>query len=517
MMSIVRLYSLIGDSNVRNHVNKTAVRASASIKSAQVLSCGHLENFVDSLKSVRDTSNVCILACMSNFISSCDGPSSVSQRVQPIIQDIRDALVDSCSSKPDREYLIAPPMYRTSPIWYREGLPEILGVFSQTLGKGSDLPKNLRILPSFPTPEYESDGVHLTAYSGQEYLLHLFDCAQEILERSPELSVVTSLTSESNRVLEDRVMVLEQDHRRLNHVVEHKIAVDAELSDFRTNERFEDCFVISGLPLIPDDITGKEWQKRAVADVQGVLKELMGRELPILFVQNSTKRHQGAEITYTVKMIELSDSKALRRKFGSFYAGGRDERPESLKPFQISNKVTPETLTRISILKLLAKKYRDSNPGSKVKVIGYDSRPTIKIIPAPSASDRRLKTFNYIQAVSKLPTNIPASEMEPILRRINPELSGKLRSLFIILSDDAFKKILRSRKSNFGSAGRDGREPGGSRGSRSVSESGSHVSRGSVARDESGNEGSTEARSPESSSSRKRGASTSPDGSAAKK
>ena len=150
MMSIVRLYSLIGDSNVRNHVNKTAVRASASIKSAQVLSCGHLENLVDSLKSVRDTSNVCILACMSNFISSCDGPSSVSQRVQPIIQDIRDALVDSCSSKPDREYLIAPPMYRTSPIWYREGLPEILGCSPRPWERAQIFPRIFASCQAFP-------------------------------------------------------------------------------------------------------------------------------------------------------------------------------------------------------------------------------------------------------------------------------------------------------------------------------------------------------------------------------
>ena len=500
-------------------MNKTAVRASASIKNAQVLSCGHLETFPDSLKSVRATSNVCILSCLSNFISSCEGPSSITARVQPVIQDIRDAVVESCTSNPEREYLLSPPMYRTSPVWYREGLPEILGVFSQTLGQSSDLPANLRILPSFATPEYESDGVHLTAYSGQEFLLHLFDSAQDILERSPELSAITTRACESNRVLEDRVMVLEQDHRRLNRVVENKIAIDAELADFHQNERSEDSFMITGLPLIPDEIVGKEWQKRAVSDVRAVLKELMGREMPIHFVQNATKRHQGAEVTYSVRMVELSDSKALRKKFGSFYLGGKDARPPALKHISISNKVTPETLTRISILKLLAKRYRDSNPGSHVKVIGYDARPLIKIVPASSASDRRQKTYNYVQAVTKLNTNLSAAEVEPILRRINPELSGKLRSLFIILSDDAFKKVLRSRKANASAATVGGRESRQSRDSRV-----SRESHGSVAVSESGDgeETSTEPRSPGSSSgsgssSRKRGASTPLDGSAAKK
>ena len=33
--------------------------------------------------------------------------------------------------------------------------------------------------------------------------------------------------------------------------------------------------------------------------------------------------------------------------------------------------------------------------------------------------------------------------MTPILRRINPELKGQIRLLFIVLSDDLFRQILR--------------------------------------------------------------------------
>ena len=142
-MSVARVFSLLGDSNVRNNVNKTSTSARASIKSAQVISCGHLENLVESLTQVRESSNVCILACVTNFLASCDGPSSVSQRIQSTLQDIRDAVAESCLANPSREYLISPPMYRTSPIWYREGLPEILTIFSQTLGQRHELPPNL--------------------------------------------------------------------------------------------------------------------------------------------------------------------------------------------------------------------------------------------------------------------------------------------------------------------------------------------------------------------------------------
>lgn len=71
-------------------------------------------------------------------------------------------------------------------------------------------------------------------------------------------SEVVTKTCESTRVLEDRVMALEQDHRRLNRVVEKKSAIDAEMSDFRTNEGFEDWFMISGFKRLSSDLVRKE-------------------------------------------------------------------------------------------------------------------------------------------------------------------------------------------------------------------------------------------------------------------
>ena len=330
-------------------------------------------------------------------------------------------------------------MYRAFPLWYREGLPEIMTLFSQTFS--TERPDNLLLLPSFPTPDFEKNGIHLTAYSGLEFISYLFDSAQEALENlslaQPEQSLKTSETA---RVLEDRVTSLEQDHRRLCRAVESKSAADAELDDFRENERFEDYFVIAGLKRIPSELVGKAWQDQAVKDVQEALKLLMGREFRIVVVHNSTRRVPGAEVTYTVRLASVDDSKAIRLKFGSFFLGGKgDQRPAHLKFLSIKNRVTSETKVRIDVLKLLAQRYRDSNPGSRVKVIGYEPRPLIKITPAPSASDRRTLTYNYVEAVTKLPTNFTPSELEPIMRRINPDLYGRIRSLFVVLSDDQFK------------------------------------------------------------------------------
>ena len=350
MASQIRVFALLGDSNVQPHVNKASCRAIPGLKNAQVLPCGHMEIFSETLGKVKDEAQACIVSCLTNFLTSANGPPTVSARVAPVLQSIVEALAEFCQSQPDRVVLISPPMYRASPLWYREGLPEILNLFSQSFKVNR--PNNLYLLPSFPTPAFEADGVHLTAYSGLEYVMHLFDSADELflkLEASPEAVLVQSC--ESNRVLEDRVMVLEQDHRRLNTVVERRTAIEAELADFHANEKFEDSFVISGLSPISSDLIGKAWQDQAVQNVQAVLLILMGREFNIVFVQNATSSAPGSEVKYNVKMSSVTDSDAIRKKFGSFFlgGGGKDARPEALLGINIKNRVTPETQTRVEV------------------------------------------------------------------------------------------------------------------------------------------------------------------------
>jgi len=116
--------------------------------------------------------------------------------------------------------------------------------------------------------------------------------------KKPEEAMPVSC--EAIRVLEDRMMATEQDHRRLNSSFEAKVAVDAELADFQENVRNEVYFVLTGLPRIPPDIQGKEWQARAVSDVKKVIVSLLGKELPIVVVQNITGRGPDAPTRYHV-------------------------------------------------------------------------------------------------------------------------------------------------------------------------------------------------------------------------
>ena len=210
-MSQARVFSIVGDSNVKRHMNPMSCRDRPMMSGAQVIQCGRAALLQASLRSVRAESDVCIVACVTNFMTSlsASGASSISLRVEPVLIDFFEKVSEASISRPDVQFFVSPPMYRTSPIWYRENLPEILKKFSDVM---RSKPSSILMLPSFPTPSFETDGIHLTAYSGLEFALHLFDSVSEILTKSaldPDAKGI--IVAESSRVLEDRVMVLEQD------------------------------------------------------------------------------------------------------------------------------------------------------------------------------------------------------------------------------------------------------------------------------------------------------------------
>ena len=118
--------------------------------------------------------------------------------------------------------------------------------------------------------------MHLTASSGLEYLFFLFDSAKDVIVASgTETEVKVSTGSEATRVLDDRVMGLEQDHLRLNQSFEIFYAVNAEQDDFQENVRNKAFFMVSGLPRIKD-LRGKEWMTQALSDVQWMIRTLLG-------------------------------------------------------------------------------------------------------------------------------------------------------------------------------------------------------------------------------------------------
>ena len=445
-MSLDRVFSLLGDSNIQRNMNSTTCRDRPMMSEAQVIPCGRMELLAEALRQVRQTSNVVLLSCVTNFItSSAESVSSVSNRIEPILKEFIAILAASAVEHRERLFLVTPPMYRSFPIWYRDGVSEVLQKFSSMMSSKPGDIVNIHLLPSFPTPTFEADGIHLTPYSGLEFILHLFDSSAEVIKTlvsTPEDIVIKNV--ESSRLLEDRMMALEQDHRRLNRTVEEKSAEDSELADFQENMRYEDHFIVHGLDHIPK-CDPKVWQEKAKRLTGEFILQLIGREVKVIFVKNITGKGKDSLSRYQVQLESATVSREIRDKFGTFFPGGKDSRPDPFKKVSVRNRLTHESRVRFTIMKILAQHWQASNPGSKIQCISYESRPIVKLINAEGVGDFRVRSLTFVEAVRSLPVSFSPDELELIMREVKPKWHGKLRSLFVVLTDDMFKRKFRGR------------------------------------------------------------------------
>ena len=464
-MSQLKALSFVGDSNIKRNMVASTTSGRPLLVEAQVLLCGRLSLLSATLDKVRPESDACIIACVSNFVTGAIGNSpeaSVDSRVQSILDSFFEKIVAFCHQRPTTFVFVCSPMYRTKPLWYRDGLPRILIKFSALYEKTPDRPHNLLRLPCFPRVDLETDGVHLTPFSGLEYILHLLNSAQSVrasLELPPEGQLHEAVSSV--RAVEDRVHWLEQDHSYLRKSFELQSAYNAEAIDHQENVRNEVFFMLQGLPRLPR-LDPKAWHERALSDVNQLITQL-GFEAAADYVQNTTGRNKDARVLYKVHVKTPELSKSIRNKFSSFFSGGQDTRPDFLKNISIRNCVTQATLGRIAILQLLGRRYRDSNVGARFQVISYEPRPLLKLIPAPGSSDKRVLTFNFMEAITKLPTNFTQDETKELLKRISPRLHGSLRSLFVVINDDMLSRpahnSVRSKNSSRSGGGQLPRRP----------------------------------------------------------
>ena len=456
-MSQQRCFSIIGDSNISRNMTALNRRASPLMEGCQVISCKKLSTLADCLRSMRSSSDSCIVACLTNFFTdlSSRGNASASGRVEPVFDDLRTVLSEYIAANPDVMLFVSPPMYRELPEWYRSGLPEILTQFSKSMSVLRS--PAFHLLPSLQTQDYEDDGVHLTAYAGLKYVVHLFDSSLDVIKNcSASLPVLVAHVGENSRALEDRVVVLERDQHHLRKRLELKTAVDSELADFEENVRNECYFVISGLPQVPPDLVGRDWQNYAKDLVQSKIKLILGRESKIIVVSGLRR---DTNPIFLVKLESTDDCKRIRDKFGSSFKAGATPLPDGLKGLSIRIRHTHATRVRLTIMQILAENYKSSNPGSKIQVINYEPRPMMRLTPPAGASDPRVMNFNFIEAVTRLPIKFSKKDLAEVMKTVSGKFKGQLRSLFVVLSDDD-RDSTRRRRESVSSSGSSGSSSG---------------------------------------------------------
>ena len=178
-MPPAQLIAVIGDDNVRRNMTVMNRSSRPLMETAKVIDCHTSATLRQALKDVPQEVTGCIIQSVSSIIAAAADAGSVFSTIDPVLTEFSATISEFCSAKASLQVLVAPPMFRTSPCWYRRGLPEISHQFSLILS--ANRPRNLHLLSGPTTQDLSEDGYHLTPVSGLHYVLHLFDDAQRFL------------------------------------------------------------------------------------------------------------------------------------------------------------------------------------------------------------------------------------------------------------------------------------------------------------------------------------------------
>ena len=339
-----------------------------------------------------------------------------------------------------------PPLYRHQPSWYHRNLAQVATRFSQALGSAP--PANLHLLPSFTSQDLCPDGVFLTPVSGLHYVLHIFDQTLrqlELLQSDSDGKLVN--VQESVRHHEDRLAYLEGRHDRLSVSYDTKLAFDAEFRDWLINRSEENWLTILGLPRLSQQ-GRREWQDAARKQVNELIRltlklNRVNFDYKVIAVSNPLRYRTSGMSVLNVKMCSVETSSRIRELYSGFFRRNIPvQLPPHLKGVSVRNKVTKETRVRITILQQLGANYVATNPGSSIQVRGFDPRPVLVVIPPASsgpggsAAPPQAKVFNFIEAVTTLPSSLSDANLSRIFGTIGTSYPGQLKNLFVIISDD---------------------------------------------------------------------------------
>ena len=99
-MSAHRLYSIVGDSNVRRNMTTLNVASRASMKAAQIVDCVQMSNLEAALQEVRAESEVLILASITEFLLGNGYTGTLSSTLDPVLTSLSAIVQRFCTTRP---------------------------------------------------------------------------------------------------------------------------------------------------------------------------------------------------------------------------------------------------------------------------------------------------------------------------------------------------------------------------------------------------------------------------------
>ena len=99
-MSISRLFTIIGDGNVRRNMTGLNVASRESMKTAQIIDFLGDRSISAALQEVRPESQVCIVAAITDLLLSGGDCGTIFASIDPPLTAFRDKIVAFCVARP---------------------------------------------------------------------------------------------------------------------------------------------------------------------------------------------------------------------------------------------------------------------------------------------------------------------------------------------------------------------------------------------------------------------------------
>ena len=92
-MAQSRLYTIIGDGNVRRNMTSLNMGSRESMKSAQIISCPALPGLSSAFSEIRKESTVFIFAGVTQLLLSTPECSTVYATIDPVLSALKESIV----------------------------------------------------------------------------------------------------------------------------------------------------------------------------------------------------------------------------------------------------------------------------------------------------------------------------------------------------------------------------------------------------------------------------------------
>jgi len=455
---------LIGSSNVYRYYTKTDFPDSRQYK---MVKCTQMKGFTAYMENLV-ADNV-LVSVFENFVvdavgADVVGPESV---IDACVKDFLGVILSAAVKHPQTKFGIVLPLRRPALAWYQERIDSITEFMLDGV-KAMVSDKNINNVASIAcnietTQQFESDLTHLTKTSARVFLETILESAETFF-KAPlvDLTEPGEIPADQAQLqlLEDRLTMLENSMRiqaDMNVGNDLMFARSREETDAISNKAKENRLVINGLksatPMPSDSRQCIELLKTISAKVfEALVPNFQGK---IVYLTHGKSQGQTVPMV-EIKMENPEQAMIIRRA----YAEKKKNKSLSndLDSLFIANCVSLATRVRVDVMKAIAR--RLTNQNDLAYVAGFTSKPMMHIRKAgpPSPATKPLKSFSYIDSVTRFGHLVDIDALETAYGRAGTSFNGQLRQNFVILNERDQSKL----QSVTRSAGTSGsRGPGG--------------------------------------------------------